>query len=154
MDVIASVVRAAAGVEEEPQVILEGEKQLSDGPSAPVLLEPAKMASVSLSSDALPAILPPSVDLCSALENFEIRAADFEAEDRLEQLALEDELSDVRIHEGAMATGGVSILEGAVATGGVAMAPDTSGTDEETKLQEVVVPRSKEEERNVEGEMG
>ena len=178
MDVIASVIRAAA---EEFQ-ISDVEKQLpsdSSGPDAteqslqtPVLVEPVKMAPVSLSSDVIPAAFPSAGDLYSALESFEARSADLEAEDLLEQLALEDELSDVRIHEGAMATGGVPFLEGAMATGGASVhegavttggvstceLPDkvtrTGGGTEEEKGAVKMATGSKADERNVEGETG
>ena len=120
MDVIASVIRAAAGEGEELQgpdlQQLPNDSKATDQTSGP--LEPVRSAPASLSSDA---IFPSADNLYSTMENFDVRSAELEAEDRLSQLVLEDELSDVRIHEGAMATGGVSTLEGATVTGGGSM---------------------------------
>lgn len=136
-----SVIRAAAGEENQvpDQQLPNNSYQQTSGP-----LEPAKPAPASLSSDA---IFPPSTDdLCSTLESF--GGAEFEAEDLMSQLVLEDELSDVRIHEGAMATGGVATtfegttaagsasMEGAMTTGGVATLEKASSTGRGMEAQD------------------
>lgn len=125
LDVISGVIRGVSEEADATNLSVDNGSDSEQLQQTSGLLEPAKSASASLSSDAIPTFLPSADDVYSAAESFDFKSAEFEVEDRLDQLVLEDELSDVRIHEGAMAAGGVSIIEGTMATRGTL----TTGAD-------------------------